>query len=403
MRRLTDRLLVCVYMALAALPVLAMTAHIKDHRLEGSFPPAPPPKLAFGAVRSEAYQHQLTGWFEGSLGLRAWSIWMDNTLLYHAFGETKWGSHVQIGHGGMLFERDDITFFNKSDAMLPAPADVERLADDIAKLQALLRARGKALVPIFVPSKTTFYRASVPALWTRDLGDPRPSTQRIYQGLKHALEARRATFVDGIELLQTSPEPRDVLWGRDARHFSNYAGCLCVRATLERYAQLTATPPIEYPCNKAFAHAKRTHSDLDLFRLLNAWGVPRDPIGRDVDHAPYPERPAPHAPRVMWISSSFGWVMMGDAELSRRLPQLHIDYYNRTVFEPAAGASFEVKPFDESWNKVFPTRELYVLELNETYVTPGSAPGSFFGADAVASLLTAFERDRPSAPQSDSP
>lgn len=388
MRRLIDLPLVCLYLAIASLPVFAMVMRVKDHRLEGAFPPAPPPKLAMAAVRSEEYQTKLTSWFEHSLGLRAWSIWIDNTILYHGFGETKWGSHVQIGHDGMLFERDDINYFNKSDGMLPAPRDLDQLADKIARLQAVLRTHRKALVPIFVPSKTTFYRDKVPPLWTRDLGDPRPSTVRVYHALRRALETRGVIFADGIELLMTSTEPRDALWGRDARHFSNYAGCLCVRETLARYAELTATPRIDYPCIPSFHRAARSHSDLDLFRLLNAWRVPRDPIGRDVGHDPLPEQPAPHAPRAMWISSSFGWVMMGDAELSRRLPQMHIDYYNRSVHS-SSDASFEVKPFDDNWNRVFPTRDLYVLELNETYVTPPD----FFGGEAVATLLTAFERE----------
>jgi hypothetical protein len=386
MRRLADRLLVCLYVALATVPAFAMWMRIKDHRLEGALAPAPLPELTLASVRSEDYQTKFTGWFEGRLGLRAWSIWIDNTLLYHLFGETKWGSHVQVGRDGMLFERDDITYFNKSGPLLPQPKNIEQLADDIARLQTLLRANGKALVPIFIPSKTTFYRDKVPALWTRALGDPRPSTEHVYLAMKRALAARGIVFVDGIEMLAKSPAPRDALWGRDARHFSNYAGCLCVRATLERYAELTGTPKIDYPCVEQRHRANRAHADLDLFRLLNAWGVPRDPVARDVDHAPLPERPASYAPRTMWISSSFGWVMMGDAAASHQFPQLHIAYYNRTLFE-VDGPSFEIVPFDDKWNAVFPTRDLYVLELNETYLTPGS----FFGGDAVRDLIKALE------------
>ena len=388
MRRLLDAALDCAYLAIAAQPGIAMVAPIRDHRLEGVVAPAPRPELSLSAVRTEAYQAQLTQWFEGTLGLRAWSIWLDNTLLYHAFAETKGDSHVRIGRGGMLFERDDISYFNKSEAALPAAPEFDRFADDIARLQAVMRARGKSLVPLFVPSKTTFYPDQVSPPWTRDVGQPRPSTARVYLAMKRALLARNVVFVDGIELLATSDAPREALWGRQARHFSSYASCLCVRAILARHAELTATPPIDYPCAQLWWPAGRRHSDLDLYRLLNTWGVPRGLVASEADHGPPPARPAPHAPRAMWISSSFGWGMASDAHGSRRLPEVHIDYYNSTVHDSATGESFPVVPFDARWNELFPTRDLYVLELFETYL----GPTHYFGSDAVAALLAAFER-----------
>ncbi len=387
MRRLLDLVLICVYLAIAVLPVLAMKTRIPDRHVEGAFVAAPRPKLSLGGLRKERYQTQLVQWFERHLGLRGWSVWIDNTVLYHAFGETKWDSNVKVGRDGMLFERDDISYFNKSGAMLPGPRDFDRFAGDIARLQALLRARGKALVPLFVPSKTTIYPDQVSPLWTRELGDPRPSTERVYLAMKRALEAREVVFVDGIELLRASKAPRDVLWGRQARHFSGYAGCLCLREILARHAELTGTPQVDYPCVLR-SRPGRDHPDLDLYRLLNAWGVPRDPLLHDADPGPLPRRPEPHAPRTLWISSSFGWVMVNDALQSQRLPKLHLAYYNSTLYEDGA-APRTFQAFDDAWNAVFPTPDLYVLELFETYL----GPSNYFGVDAVHALLTAFGRE----------
>ena len=387
MRRVFHPLLVCAYLVVAGLPVFAMLAEIEPRPLEGAFPPAPSPTLTLAGVRSEQYQTQLVQWFEGSLGLRALSVRLDNTLLYHVFGETKFDSHVRIGSDDFLFERDDITYYNRSGAQLPAARDFDKLADDIARLQAVLRARGKSLVPLFVPSKTTFYPDKVPPLWTRDIGQPRPSTERLYLTMKRALDARGVVYVDGIELLLGSAAPRDLLWGRQARHFSAYAGCLLVHAALARHAELTRTPPLDYPCVPELGRAHRAHPDVDLFRLLNAWRADRDWTGRNVDHTPVPNRPAPHAPRTMWIATSFGWVMTDEGARSGRLPETHLAYYNGTLFDMGRGYSYPIKAFDDTWNAAFPTRDLYVLELFETYL----APSNYFIADAVGALLTAFE------------
>jgi hypothetical protein len=387
MRRL-DRIFVCLYLAVAVLPVTAMVLKIKDHSLYGSLAPAPRPAITYKGVRRETYQKAITTWFEQSLGLRAWAVWTDNTLLYRLFGETRFGSRVMLGKDGVMFERDDIEYFNKSSAQLPKQPDIDRFADDIAALQRRLRAQHKALVPVFVPSKTTFYRDAVPALWTRALGDPRPSTTAVYQALKQALDQRGVTYADGIALLTSSSEPRDLLWGKQARHFSNYAGCLCVRAELAAYAQLIGAAPIDYPCQPRIHKATYDHNDLDLYRLVNAWGLRHDRRARDVFHEPRPEQLPPNAPRAIWISSSFGWVTMGDAELSKRFADLHIDYYNRSVHHAGAGDWFEVHPGDDNWNRIFLNEDLYVLELNETYVTPPD----FFGEQAIRAILSALPR-----------
>jgi len=362
-----DRILVCLYVAILALPVVAMRAHIKDHSLDG-FIAIPSPKApTLAAIRSEQYQHEVTTWFEASRGFRNWSIWIDNTILYQLFRETKYGSRISIGHDGMLFERDDINYFNRSAKELPTQAQVDALADRIAGLQARLQRDGRALVPMFVPSKTTFYRDKVPALWTRDLGDPRPGTELVYHALKRALDARAVVYVDAIDMIMTSKEPRDLLWGSGARHWSNYVGCLAVGQALVRYSKLTGKPAIDYPCVPRVKRAKRTHSDFDLFRLVNAWGVPRDRLGRDVDHRP-PATPTADRPNAMFISGSFGWVMMGDGELSGRFGTLYIDYYNSTVHS-ATQPSLSADPKTERWREVFLTQDLYVVELNESYVT----------------------------------
>ncbi|MBA3541529.1 MAG: hypothetical protein H0T79_18090 [Deltaproteobacteria bacterium] len=387
MRPIFNRILVGLYLALALVPVTAMLLKVKDHRLDGTFPPGPRPALTVAAVLDDSFQTKLTTWFETSFGLRAWAVWIDNSILYHLFAETRFGSRVALGTDGTLFEGDDINYFNASAAQLPSADHVAALADRIANLQARLRAHGRAFIPVFVPSKTTFYRDKVPALWTRDLGDPRPGTRLVHHAIRDALEARHVTYVDGIDLLTTSTESRDLLWGPGARHFSNYAGCLVVRATLAAYARVTATPPIEYPCIADVKRSKRSHGDLDLFRLVNAWGAARDPVGRDVLHDPLPAAPLAGAPKIMWIATSFGWVTMGDAALSKRFPELHLDYYNSSVFDGGnAQALGSIDPRSEAWRALFLTRDLYVFELHESYVTLGPFGSGYFAMDALDAL-----------------
>jgi hypothetical protein len=155
---------------------------------------------------------------------------------------------------------------------------------------------------------------------------------------------------------------------------------------MRHYAQLTGTAPIDYPCQLHLEPSRDGHRDLDLWRLLNAWGTPRDPIERDVNHGRLPASALPNAPRVLWIATSFGWAMMDDAELSGRFPELHVNYYNNAVASAGERGSFPADPRDARWRAIVPNRELYVVELFETYLTPGA----FFGADALDALDAAL-------------
>jgi len=383
--RLLDRLVVCLYVALAALPVIAMLRGWRDHRLDGAVPAPPRPALALAAVRSEDYQGKFAAWFDVAHGLRSWEIWIDNTMLYHAFGDTRFGSHVVVGGDGVAFEQDDISYFNKSGTELPADGAFDALAGRIAALQRRLARDHRALVPMFVPSKTTIYPDAVPAEWTRALGSPRPSTERVYLAMKRALDAHGVAYVDGIALLQARPEPRDVLWGPSARHFSEYAACLCTREVVGRYAELTGRPAFDYPCQVALQKADRRQRDLDLFRLLNAWRTRHDMIQRASRHDPLPaplpaDRPD-GAPSALWIASSFGWVTMDDAAASRRFGQLHLDYYHSSVHPQGSYWQFNAAQRDATWRSVFLTRDVYILELLETYLEPG-----YFGAAAIDAI-----------------
>ncbi|MBA3454809.1 MAG: hypothetical protein H0T42_17105 [Deltaproteobacteria bacterium] len=378
---LTRKILVAFYLLIICAPVAAKLLHVREHRLEGSFAPAPRPPLTLASVRNEEFQIKTTAWFEATLGLRSWAMWIDNSILYHLFHETKWGSHVAIGESRMLFERDDINYFNKSGDALPTPMAVDQLAGEIARLQVRLRRENRALVPIFLPSKTTFYPGNVPSMWTRSLGEPRPAQVHVYQAMKTALDRHKVSYVDGIDLLVSSPMQRKVLWGRDARHFSPVAGCLCMDAVMRVYAELTGNPPVDYPCVARAVVAPRAHSELDLFRLLNAWLVGRERMVYEVQRTPPPKPAAP--PNAMWISTSFGWLLEIDAVQSNLFGEIHVDYYNMSLFQDGKEGSVEVKPHTPDWKRIFLTRDLYVLELHESYLTPGA----FFGGDAVRAIL----------------
>jgi hypothetical protein len=387
--RILDRLLVVLYVALAALPVIAMTTGLRGHELHGSLEPTPRPRLRLWPFLAERYQKSFAAWFEGSLGLKGTSISMDNAILYHAFGEAKQGATVRIGDDGVLFNDDDLNYFNKQGAWLPEPSYIDLLADQIADVQQRLRARQRALVPVIVPAKTSLWRDKVPGAWKLDLGDPRPSDDRVYRAFKAALERRGVAFVDARQMFETlsatGAVPRADLWGPDARHWSVYGACLAMKEVATLYARLTGRPRPPHECRFVRVRKPRSHDDFDLWRLLNARFV-----YPTVKQIPFVQHPPPDPsipkPRTLLIGTSFCWTWVRDATESGLYGALHMNFYNQTFVPWPDGEPFPVEASSPVWRDVTMNKDLYVLDLFESYLAAPGAYVELFLKDLIAEL-----------------
>jgi hypothetical protein len=366
MSRLTNHVLVALYLALAILPAIAMTAGWTGRPIDGALPPAPAPEPSFDAVVSERFQDGFARWLDSHLGLRGNSIAFDNALLYHAFRETKPGAGVRVGKDGVLFN-DDIDYYNKYGPWRTDPAYVSRMADEIADVQRRLRAAHRAFVPVIVPAKTSIWRDKIPDRWLMDLPEPRAADQTTRM-VKQALDQRGVLYVDARDLFTSSPVPRADLYGPDARHWSAYGACLVMREVVGVLATLTNRPRLPYDCALQRFHAFRSYDDFDLWRLLNAAWVDRAvkevPV---VNHAtPPPARGA--RPDVLFVGSSFCWQIMRDAKQSGVFRATRLNFYNRTFEDLDDSAPVPVEPGTARWREWTMDSELVVLDLLETYL-----------------------------------
>ncbi len=329
MRKLVDPLLVALYVALAALPALALAFGIRGRPVSGSLAPAPLPTPTVGSILSERFQTGFVAWFESNLGFKGNSVAYDNALLYRGFRETKPGSVVRIGTDALLFIDEDINYYNKHGADLPTPEHVEDLVTRIAALQIRLAAEHRALVPILIPSKTTVWREHVSAGWTLPLGEPRPSDIAVYQAFKTALDRHHVTYVDMRASFAASTAPRTQLWGADARHWSTDGACLAMQAITREVATLIGRD-IPYDCPPTTIVGRRTsHDDFDLLRTLNAWWV--RPAVREVPAVTHaPGAATAWHPRLLLVGTSFCWQLLRDAQDSGRFSEVHMNFYNKT-------------------------------------------------------------------------
>jgi hypothetical protein len=366
---LRDKIVVIAFLVTSALPFVARRAHVRDHEVNGALEKPHYPELSFATLKSETFQDGYKAWFESRLALKGYSIYIDNSVLYHALGDTKTGSTVRIGRDGVLFLDEDIWYFNR-DTVPFVPAQLDAFATRIEMLQTKLRARHRAFVPVIIPSKTTIYRDKVPSRWTRALGDPPPSDDMLYRTMKRALDAHHIAYVDAREMFTTSTQPRALLWGTTGRHWTAYGACLALQEVGRRFAELTGKS-FDYDCPLDLGAITAGNDDLDLLNLLNAWGVPSSRQSPGVRHA---APPPGEGPSVLFIGTSFCWALLRDAEASHRFASEAMDYYNKVLVVGPDNAQTPVVPHSAAWKDHFLGDDLYVLDLFESYY---GAPDSF--------------------------
>ena len=90
-------------------------------------------------------------------------------------------------------------------------------------------------------------------------------------------------------------------------------------------------------------------------------------------------------PRTLFVGTSFCWTLFFDADDSGAFGTLHFNYYNQIFIGPDTGR-VELEAGTATWRDITMDKDLYVLDLFESYL---AAPGSYvdlFLADFMPAL-----------------
>ena len=368
-------------------PLFAMLCRAPDMQIFGVMPGVTWPELSWRNVASEHYAHTATDVFEQHMGLRGVYTHLGNSVRYHAFGETRPSYGPQVGQGGVLFHSEDLIFYSQKKALLPSTNELNENVKTLAKLQRDLAQRGQALVPVLTPGKAALYPSQMKPSQRLDSAraDGRPESDVwVYDALTSALEAAGVRYVDARALLTRGPYPVERVWGREGRHWTHFGACIVVRDVRVKYTEVTQKPLADYPCVlDASSSQDMLHSDYDLLRLMNVWGVP--PHSASEPNVVHPGIGAgATGPSLFTIGTSFFETLAWDAAYSQSFRSVQMNYYNRRIFHVfPEGEALVALPHSEAWRAATHGKDLYVLDMFEVYF-PGAYMKEFlteFGAD----------------------
>jgi SGNH hydrolase-like domain, acetyltransferase AlgX len=366
MKRAAALALIATYLIIASVPLWSRLVGLREQHVAGVFEKKPLVRPTVNAVLHERFQRDFTTWFERNRGLVGHAMHIDNSVLYHVFGETRIGARVRLGRDGVLFIDEDIDSFNRPPEQMPSAADIDAVAVTIAEVQRRLAAGGRAMVPIIIPNKAWLYVDKVDRRWQRSFPGPRPSDQ-LHQQMVAALTLHGVRFVDMRADFAHATVPRRQLWVEEARHWSQFGACLANRQIVAVAATLVDLPPIPYACALVEDRVGRTHDDFDLWRLLNTWKVQR--VARTAPRGDHTVPTAPVTPwRILYVGTSFNWALIRDAVSSHVLGPVHMHYYEQQVISWPDGAAIKMAAVDPAWATLVAGKDVIVLDMLDPFV-----------------------------------
>ena len=359
---MNTRLWLALHALVAVLPAIGAVARAPDAKLFGIEVPPVQPVWSASGWRAEQVQPAFQAWFEANVGFRGAMVRTDNTVQAFVVGEPKPSGNLVEGEERTLFLKDDVWFMSKrKHELAQAVTSLDAQAARLGSLQRKLAARGKKLVVVIAPSKTVVYPDEVPAGWRRR---GLRSDLDMHAALRASLERNGVAFADGHQLMvDKRGEERELLFARTGRHWTTLGACLVLREAL-------VDGPVTPSCAYEMAPTDWTENlDFDLYRLLNVW---RMPLGHVVGPRLKERGKAEGAastprPRTLFVGSSFMWML---AEVMRPLVEAPIAfYYNLTVYDVSETLR-PIEPVDPTsprWTGYAVERDLYVIEMLETY------------------------------------
>lgn len=352
-----------VCLGLLTLPALNMVVPIFEQApLSGVLPETSFPQPSLSSIASEKLQSGFTAYFEQRYGARPWATRLDNSLAYWVFGEQPPDKMMRVGTHDVLYINDQVYFYNREDR-----PDGVAMAAKVKRAQDLLRARGKLLVLMIMPTKATIWPNDVPKAWRRDGAMPHEAESHITDPFVSALQAAGAVYVDGRKSVASLPT--DAVYAKTGRHLTAPATCQIFRDALDLARPLVHDAEVpEIECN---FHMSRevpiSEEDFDLFRLLNIWtpaptnAVPAmDPM---TDRIPRERRA-----NGTVLGTSFGWKVVHEAERTHALRHLYYYYYESTLIDRETNTDRKVTPRSKEWQDLIADSTLFFYPAPEEYL-----------------------------------
>jgi hypothetical protein len=338
------------------------------------------PESGLGGVEVQMPKPQLTAtnWFNGTfqrqfedrlirrIGFRGLLVRIDNQINYSLFRRPSSGrgTRVVMGKDHWLYEQTYIDRYNSS--KLAAEEDNRDRMQKLARLQALLRQRGKGLLVVVTPSKAEIYPEFMPP---ENVVPGRHLRFSDYEKMAPLLDEYQIPWLDVPRFFREQKKQSDTpLFSKGGVHWNYYSASLVVTQIVDALERQTGSHYAQMVCEGVRVDNRAFGTDNDLGDLLNilTWTWDQGPQVHPI------LKPVPDAaalkPRLLFVGDSFVFTLTYLMQTNQLFSNATTFYYYKRRFEYPAGTEAPIDHDQLDLAAEIDRVDAVILEINEYWL-----------------------------------
>lgn len=290
------------------------------------------PKLTFENYVDGSFQKDFETYYKKKFGFREWSLRLYNQYIWSFYHKTHNG-WIDIGKDSWLYETEfvrdhyeSLTYKYAKDT-LEMKNRFDALANDLYKLQEILKEHGTYIFVNMIPGKDVIYPEYLP----ENTKYFKPNGIHAYDCFKKRFDELGVNYIDNVELFKQMKGHVDYpLFPKTGTHWSNIAATHAFDTTMRYMEKLGGKNLLNVHIGEKYIGKVREPDD-DLEQLFNLMFAIRPNTHYYADVTIIPDESAVK-PKLITIGDSYFWTISYNFKLKELFSEYPYWYYNSTIY-----------------------------------------------------------------------
>lgn len=327
------------------------------------------PILTFSSWLYADFQKNVDDYFSEKIGFKAWWVRTYNQIELSIFNKVAAQTYNQIvkSKENWLFEEQYLKHWENNPKYTQAQSEqLHRRLNNLEILIDSLKAHQIEFLFLISPAKAHVF----PDKTDNENWEKYANRNFMREYLKESLDSLDINYLDASEMfykLRAKNEKNaDQLFPQGGTHWSYYGAWKVLDSISKRYNDLMPNSEFAEMELLSLEKAPARDTDKDLAGLINIWDTKK--FSEDIVYPIWKPTNAMERPKILLLSSSFGWTLVHHLQKHKSYKEIDLLYYNKTLFEYPENTSKSCIEIDCSPKALLKDKSIFILEINEIVI-----------------------------------
>lgn len=306
------------------------------------------PTLSFENYKNGTLQRDLEVYSKEHFGFREWLLRLYNQYMWSCYHKT-YNGWIDVGKDNWLYESEFVRdhyesmMYKYTDDANEMKRQFDETAENLYKLQEILKSRGTHIFVNMIPGKDVIYPEYLP----ENTRYTKPEGVHAYDYYKKRFDELGVNYIDNVEWFKQLKGTADYpLFPKTGTHWSNLAATYAFDSIMRYMESIGGINMLNVNIGEKYVGKVREPDD-DLEQLFNL-ALPIKPNKHYYADVTVIPDPTAVKPTLITIGDSYFWTISYNFKLSQLFKRYPYWYYNSTIyFDPGNSSTKDIKLLEE--------------------------------------------------------